>query len=601
MFYNFGGLFASRQNLCYNIRWFIRRERFFAWGKYWDAQGFFRGFDWEKKVTKKELNKWIDELRYYKYLERKGYADTVHAFAERVKKDDEADELAGAYADLNLTILDLRDAELKEDVMKRLVSVLQVSANHKDYKLEAECHNLLGIVVSHLVDKTAGLEHFEKSFAVAKKHRYLLYQSVAANNIGDVYSSMGEYDQALEYLRESYRLLIDMEKKIGNYGKATSPLGITRINVCFMNMAEVHYKKGNYEEAFRMLSCIDGIDDQKGSPFYKTSIIILKCLIFIKMGSLKDCEPYFEGIFSNAEGNEDSLQNVEDYITLAGALSDAGEFDRAGRLLAAAEKIVKKIDLDDKWCFFLKTKIRYMKAAEPDKDRTALYEAYFEHRDIVDELFKERQLTSLKNKKKLEEEIRKRNNAEEKNRKLKAMSEHDQLTGVYNRYAMNELGSAWFKDAKEKNTKLAFMIIDIDYFKEYNDTYGHLGGDEVLKSVGSVLLECTTDNELVIRYGGDEFFIISKSRNEDEVIALGAMINRKVNEKKIRHSASLVSDYVTLSFGAVCGKVMKDQTLIDAIHLADNGLYRIKNVKRNALGLFRQVDDDFEFECVNFE
>ncbi|MCR5585220.1 MAG: diguanylate cyclase [Lachnospiraceae bacterium] len=548
-------------------------------------------------MTKKELNNWKNEIRTCKYLHRKAYATKVQEFTELAKRD--GDELALAYAVINQVILDFRANSLSQNTIKKLADVLQMSENKNDYDLEAECHNMLGIVASHMVDKAAGLEHFEKGYSLSKRHHLILHQSVFANNIGDTYMTLGEYGLALEYFRESYRLIMEREKK--QKCKATSPVSITRINMCFMNMAEVHYRQGNYEEAVRMLSCIDGIESDNKGLFYYTSIMILRTLIYIKMGATEEVISYLDQIIADAENANEAISTLEDYIGLADVLIDAGYHDKAKRLLDASEKIVEDVDLEDKWCLFLKTKIKYMKLNEPNTDRTLLYEKYLAHRDNVDMGLKAQQLTSLKNKKRLEEEIRKRNNAEKRNRKLKALSEHDQLTGVYNRYAMLELGTAWFNEAKEKGVRLTFMIIDVDYFKEYNDTYGHLGGDEVLRMIGEVLLECTQNTDLVVRYGGDEFFIISKGRNVEDVISLGATINRKINEKKILHAASPISQYVTLSFGAVCGKAAKDQTMIDAIHFADNGLYRIKNERRNALGLFRQVDDDFEFECVKFE
>ncbi len=592
---NLAAFFTSRQILCYNVRWFIRRAPFIDVDQTSNGRvGFLTG---GRLVTKKELKKWKNEIRTCKYLHRKAYALKVQQFYELAKKD--GDELALAYAAINQVILDFRANSLSENTIKKLADVLQVSENNNDYDLEAECHNMLGIVASHMVDKASGLEHFEKGYALSKKHHLTLQQSVFANNIGDTYMTLEEYKTALEYFRESYRLIIDLEKK--QKGNSTSPVAIARINMCFMNMAEVHYRQGNYEEAVRMLSCIDGLENDNEGLFYYTSIMILRTLIYIKMGATEEVISYLDRIIEDAENANEAISTVEDYIGLADVLIDAGYHDKAGRLLDASEKIVEEVDLEDKWCLFLKTKIKYMKLEKPEIDRTQLYEKYLAHRDNVDKGIKAQQLTSLRNKKRLEEEIRKRNNAEKRNRKLKALSEHDQLTGVYNRYAMLELGTAWFSEAQEKGIRLSFMIIDVDYFKEYNDTYGHLGGDEVLRMIGEVLSQCTQNTDLVVRYGGDEFFIISRGRNADEVISLGATINRKINEKKILHAASPISSYVTLSFGAVCGKVAKDQTMIDAIHFADNGLYRIKNERRNALGLYRQVDDDFVFECVKFE
>ncbi len=548
-------------------------------------------------MKKSELKKWKTEIKLYKYLHRNAYAAKVQEFADIAKKD--GDELAGGYAAINFVILEFRANSLSENTIKKLVDVLQISENYNDHELAADCHNMLGIVASHMMDKAAGLEHFEKGYAIAKRHHLLFQQSVLANNIGDAYMSLGEYGQALDSFRESYRLILELEKK--NKNKSTSDFAISRINMCLMNMAEVHYKQGNYEEAVRMLSCIDGIDEDNEELFYYTSIMILRVLIYIKMGALEEVSGLLDKIIDDSENTDEAISMVDDYIGLADVLIEAGYSEKAKRLLEVSEKIVKEVDFDDKWCTYLKTYIKYLKAAEPKRDRTKIYEKYLMHRDNVDKSINSRQLAALRNKKRLEEEIKKRNNAEKRNRKLKALSEHDQLTGVYNRYAMLELGTAWFNEAKEKGSRISFMILDIDFFKEYNDTYGHLGGDEVLRLIGKALVECTQSTDLVIRYGGDEFFIISKGRTTEGVIELAKDINKRVTDKRILHAASPISSFITLSLGAVCGKVAKDQTMIDAIHFADNALYRIKNESKNALGLYRQIEDDFEFDCIKFE
>ncbi len=547
-------------------------------------------------MNKKELKKWIKELREAKYEDHDILCKKTHEFATLARRD--KDELACAYAEVYFVILDFRANSISSDTIKNLVGALQVSEKYKDYNLQTETHNMLGIVVSHLVDRVSALEHYEKGYAIAKKHHLLYQQSIFANNIGDVYTHLEEYDIALDYFRDSYKQTLELEKK--NKDKKASFLAMARINMCFLNMAEVYYKKADYDEAFRMLSCIDGFEYDSARMYFYSSLLILRALILIKSGETEQVSVYLDKIISEADNNVEALSTVDDYLQLASALVEVKEYEKAKMLLTFALKITEKADSVDKWCNYIKVRLAYLKAAEPEFDRTKLYEKYFECREKEEKMRKAQQLSALRSKKRLEEEIRKRSMAEERNRKLKALSEHDQLTGVYNRYAMNELGQNWFNEAKEKNTRISLMIIDIDYFKEYNDTYGHLGGDEALRSVSEVLKKVTGVNDMVVRYGGDEFFIISKGRTDEEIVKMAKDINAYISEKKIRHAGSLVSDYLTLSLGAVNGKIPDEQSMIDMIHLADNGLYRVKNETRNALGLFKQTEDGFEYECVKF-
>jgi diguanylate cyclase (GGDEF)-like protein len=183
-------------------------------------------------------------------------------------------------------------------------------------------------------------------------------------------------------------------------------------------------------------------------------------------------------------------------------------------------------------------------------------------------------------------EIEKRRNTEitlqEVNEKLQAMALLDSLTEVANRrYLDDYLQREWQRSAREQ-TPLAFMLCDIDYFKLYNDTYGHVAGDTCLTHVAKAIKSAVRrPADLVARYGGEEFAVILPNTNFSGAMRVTENIQLQVQELKIAHSASFVSEYLTLSIGiAVClpSHQYSPDTLIAA---SEQALYQAKQQGRN--------------------
>ena len=136
-----------------------------------------------------------------------------------------------------------------------------------------------------------------------------------------------------------------------------------------------------------------------------------------------------------------------------------------------------------------------------------------------------------------------------------------------------------------KGNSVGAVMMDIDYFKQYNDTYGHLEGDACIKRVSEIIYECVGNKGTVVRYGGDEFFILLHGLRTEDIIGISKKINERLLEEKIPHEKSLVSPYVTVSQGIVNGTPEAGQSMVDLTHMADNALYRAKEKKRGSIGV----------------
>ncbi|MCT7461201.1 diguanylate cyclase [Aliarcobacter cryaerophilus] len=169
-----------------------------------------------------------------------------------------------------------------------------------------------------------------------------------------------------------------------------------------------------------------------------------------------------------------------------------------------------------------------------------------------------------------------------KNDLLEKISMYDALTNIRNRRFFDETFETTFLEAKRDKFSLAIMMIDIDFFKPYNDNYGHGQGDETLRKVAKALEKTIKrPSDFVARYGGEEFVILLKDINKDGVEAVANNLLNAVRELKITHEFSKIENYVTISIGASFYNSNSDITKLELLLKADETLYNVKNSGRN--------------------
>jgi len=175
-----------------------------------------------------------------------------------------------------------------------------------------------------------------------------------------------------------------------------------------------------------------------------------------------------------------------------------------------------------------------------------------------------------------------RNNITDK-KYIEHLSITDELTKLYNRRFFNHKIEEEINRAKREEKVLSLLILDIDYFKQYNDTYGHQKGDFVLESVASVLTNRTNRaSDFAFRIGGEEFAIIT-SLTKDKTIEFAELIREDIENLKIDHSMSEISNYVTISIGAVSKMALDIKNIDELFKEADDNLYEAKKLGRNCI------------------
>ena len=169
-----------------------------------------------------------------------------------------------------------------------------------------------------------------------------------------------------------------------------------------------------------------------------------------------------------------------------------------------------------------------------------------------------------------------------KNDLLEKLSMYDGLTNIRNRRFFDETFEKTFSEIKRDKKSLAVLMIDIDFFKPYNDNYGHGQGDETLRKVAKALEKTIKRaSDFVARYGGEEFVILLKDINKDGVEAVANNLLNAVRELKITHEFSKIENYVTVSIGVSYYNSSSDITKLELLLKADETLYNVKNSGRN--------------------
>ena len=168
-------------------------------------------------------------------------------------------------------------------------------------------------------------------------------------------------------------------------------------------------------------------------------------------------------------------------------------------------------------------------------------------------------------------------------RKLAEASNRDGLTGVFNRRYLEQTISKEFFRIKRYGGTLSFILLDLDYFKNINDQYGHLAGDEVLRQTADVLSLCIREADTLGRYGGEEFGIILPETRLEGALVLAERLRQNILKKKIFHNEHQIKLTVSVGVAELTDDMERYECLIDR---ADSALYRSKEQGRNQVNAF---------------
>ena len=441
------------------------------------------------------------------------------------------------------------------------------------YEMLTRSYNMMGSVSDSRDNRVAALNYFYMALQYAEKCGLTYERGMVNFNIGFMLFRMKRFQHAAEHYERSIDFYARSEDHF--YRSHNIVLGMQLCGSCYL-------KLGRVKEALGLLEQIEKMQNSQPDRSYpEINIISFRAECATAKG---DKAAFLEGvrhvikIIPQQQGIGDEADNLESLMEL---LFRYEEYELLDELFG----VMEKKGLENSPLLFMSL-YPYRSESLLKQGRTEEYidctRRYFEAYE------KERRGYKLGTARvmELQDELREVEQAQARicadNRRLAAIALYDSLTKLANRNRINEYLSEQFEAAQRNKNLLGVEIMDIDNFKGFNDTYGHLEGDECLQAVAGILRKVQKKGRVFCgRYGGDEFVVIYSGMPLQDIENVAQKIQAQVRKLAIPHEKSDCADTVTVSQGIFVSVPDKDRHEWDFNAVADMALYQAKRDGRN--------------------
>ena len=461
---------------------------------------------------------------------------------------------------------------LLDSAIQECKKALDITLRNNYEELSLTLYNLIGIIYTYTDDEQGALDYYFKGIKLATRMNDNMMCGALFANIAFLYRKFQAYDKAIETLRMAY----DIVQKASE----------NKMRVAFNDyvysreLAGIELQRGQPDRAMEILQQIDNLEEHLDD----TELLIMYAAYYQQKQNKEESLKYLKIVLEQIEKDDNQFQRISYYFDIIETLLLLKEYEEAEKNAQKAEVVLRGMNIPGKWVMLAEYEIQiYEKLGDSQKAGRA-YEMYYKKDVQQSENRKQTEVKRLKKRIELQKEINKRADIEA--RKIMLVSQSEQCVPSAQRGAADADGikrhvGAKFKETQQLQKSFSIAIVDVDYFKEYNDTYGHPAGDNILQTIAQILEESVSKAGIVGRYGGDEFLIAIAQRNSEEVEQIICRIREKLKQKAIKNRRSTVSEYVTVSIGAVNVVPERKTLLSEYIHAADHALYEIKKTSKN--------------------
>lgn len=454
--------------------------------------------------------------------------------------------VSGQTEALNLVGIAYFYNSIYEESLKYLLQASELLRTYKNDFLLSRILNNIGEVYRESKVYNKAVEYYDKALKICVDNGYNINIATILGNIGEIYFLENKYSEALDYFNEGYNILIK-EKDMISLGEAENRLGKSYYAMGRLSMSEDYFSSSlnRLENVNNKYYAIDALVNlaklNMGKDLNKSIGYYEKAMQFAKdINASKKLSEVYKFISEYYEKIEDYKIAIE-YYKKHSHLNEE----------IMASNLGNKLEI-------MKIELEYIK--ESDK---------FENI-----------------KKMLEKEIQIQKNELQKIKKsneiLEKKAYEDELTEIPNRRYINSYLNKIWNNSINNNEDIVLFMIDIDNFKKYNDYWGHSYGDECLKKVANCLKEIQEKrNDVIGRYGGEEFIYIAKDLNYDQALELGNHIRIEVEKLGLDYLHNNISKIITISVGGAIGKVSDFKSVSNILDVSDKELYKAKDSGRN--------------------
>ena len=489
-------------------------------------------------------------------------------FIAQGKKTGDSCLIGAAYFYIGYIYYELDDRDGIFSNALKAVAMLKDSAEHN---LLVRSYIMLGYAYGRQENYQMEFDCYDRAYILGKKHRIRGNVWITLlNDLSNCYHQLGDYKTAIQIMNEC------VEQHI-----ALFPEEYTARAMYTINLSE-YYKDSNQPgKAFEIL-------DGMGKWIGKVEFDGLVCDYYLRLAivsfMLKDSKSskrYIDKAFGYIPGNMYPHPVYDDLRQVSHFLVAGGDKKRAEKIFELMKVYAENNPGTLEQLIAYRTMAEYHARFGDEKLALEYYAKLDDMFEVRMDEFRKIQLNVNKKMRDADKEIFKLNKKIEESEEL---ATKEPLTKLLNRSTLLKIASDFIDTAARKKEKVGAIFIDIDFFKECNDTYGHVQGDEILKEVANACRKEETAAVRFARYGGDEFFGITHGLDDKAVAEIACRICARIRKADIPNEKNPNGHRVTLSAGVVNVAITEHtDTIIEIANYADKAVYYAKNAGKDRI------------------
>ena len=506
-----------------------------------------------------------------KDMGRPEWKDIEEAFAHIKKEEDRGQFGVTCYYAAYLCFTESRS----EAAVDYLMEGIRCLAETREERYIARCYNILGIIAHGQNNLILAVEQYDTALEYALKYEEKMMHSMILSNMADAFYRMGAYERAINCYVECIEEYQDCGQDSVN-GKYNFQMILACCGYCLV-MGE--YLKEACEVA-DYLRCKIRKEGQERFP--RLPVYTFFALLCHEKGLREDADACMEAAISEVKKNISTISDFDHLLDLLNFLILVKKTDRLEEVLDCVEPQAAIDNNEGLLLQLILMRMEYCSGNMCQREFVRCTGLFFKLKEKYESDENNQVLRMLELRSRLQDMKAEQQELESQNTELLYKSRHDRISGLPNRRYLNRYLETALEEAEKKQEALGILFVDIDYFKQLNDRYGHCKGDECIRAVGDALKKSVAD-EFTARYGGDEFVVVMKNTSVEAVRAAACRIQKAVCHKQIPNEDSDTAKVVTVTIGGVCAVPKKMNRVWDFMKEADEALYE---QKRAGKGLF---------------
>ena len=494
---------------------------------------------------KERLQNYIDRLESLRYDNFHDEKDLALKLLEDALEyqDDQAE--AYAYSYLLDSCISMED---HVEARYYMVHALNICEHMDDLRLLLLTYQLCGLYYYYNYDESSALDYYSKALSVCRKLNASKKEASIWNNIANLFHNRSDFSEAIIYYQKAYELCAPFEDEVSRRVRF----------IILSNMVSIEHKQKNIEQATYYLKLSKEANDTFPILYLTSKVLVADC-----KDDKEEAMHVIDEMFSTYKDHCYALQQLfeifDEIVPITIRFHDEQRAKRALMILCETSSTTNA----NQMLIVQKHFIDMSESFPCDYDRNMLYKDYFRLVQTANEQSDKVKAQSYREKLLL-------NDLLAQNQMIKQKIGYDEVTKLKNRQSYHMDSKEFFH--QKDIYAIGIAMCDIDNFKEFNDCYGHLYGDEIIKRVADILLMYADEHVIPYRFGGDEFLCLFLNKNNEDISCYLTEVFTQLEAQQ---------EKLCISAGFYCCSKTEITSLNHLISCADKALYMAKSQGKN--------------------